>query len=96
MSETELQNVDESSQNAESQAESSFNGDASHANENDASKMSKKKKKSTPGVVYLSSVPTKMNVKIIREYFCQFGEVDRIYLQPEGENSNYLLYISFS
>lgn len=36
-----------------------------------------------PGVIYLSKIPRKMNVKIIREYFSQFGEVDRIYLEPQ-------------
>lgn len=79
MSEPEIQNVDENSQISESQA-SELNGDSNEAKE----RLGAKKKKSTPGVVYMSSVPTKMNVKIIREYFGQFGEVDRIYLQPEG------------
>jgi hypothetical protein len=44
-----------------------------------------KKRKKTPGVVYLSSIPTKMNVKLIRDYFGDFGAVDRIFLQPEGK-----------
>ena len=43
-----------------------------------------KKKKKIPGIVYLSSIPTKMNVKIIRDYLGDFGAVDRIFLQPEG------------
>ena len=44
----------------------------------------KSKKEKIPGVIYLSRIPTKMNVKLIREYFSQFGQVDRIYLEPEG------------
>ncbi|CAF0942835.1 unnamed protein product [Brachionus calyciflorus] len=43
------------------------------------------KNKSTAGVIYLSRIPTKMNVKIIREYFSNFGEVDRIYLEPKEQ-----------
>jgi hypothetical protein len=43
-----------------------------------------KKKKKVAGIVYLSSIPTKMNVKLIRDYFNDYGVVDRIYLQPEG------------
>ena len=36
------------------------------------------------GVVYLSRIPTKMNVRIIREYLSKFGEVDRVFLEPRG------------
>lgn len=47
-----------------------------------------KMKKKVPGIVYLSSIPTKMNVKLIKDYLSDFGEVDRIFLQPEGNNLN--------
>ncbi|CAF1114145.1 unnamed protein product [Adineta ricciae] len=40
-----------------------------------------KKKKITPGVIYLSRIPNKMNVTIIRSYFDQYGHTGRIYLQ---------------
>ncbi|CAF1617633.1 unnamed protein product, partial [Adineta ricciae] len=40
-----------------------------------------KKKKVTPGVIYLSRIPNKMNVTIIRSYFDQYGHTGRIYLQ---------------
>lgn len=43
-----------------------------------------KESKKKPGVIFLSRVPTKMNVKIIREYMSQFGKVGRIYLEPRG------------
>jgi hypothetical protein len=42
---------------------------------------SEKKKKPTPGVIYLSRIPNKMNVTIIRSYFDQYGQTGRIYLQ---------------
>lgn len=50
--------------------------------ENKDLKVTKKKK--TPGVIYLSRIPTKMNVKLIRDYFSRFGTIDRIYLEPMG------------
>lgn len=37
------------------------------------------------GVVYLSRIPTKMNVSIVREYFGKFGDIDRIFLEPRGK-----------
>lgn len=43
--------------------------------------MHKKEKKS--GVVYLSSLPTSMNIKKLSEEFSKYGELGRIYLKPE-------------
>jgi len=40
-----------------------------------------KTKQPTPGVIYLSRIPNKMNVTIIRSYFDQYGQTGRIYLQ---------------
>ena len=45
----------------------------------------KKKKTNTPGIIYLSRIPTSMNVKKIREIFGEFGEVDKLFLQPDGK-----------
>ena len=45
----------------------------------------KEKKKKEAGIIYLSRIPNRMNVKIIRDYFSQFGQIDRIYLEPRGE-----------
>lgn len=50
--------------------------------ENEENSDGKKKRKA--GVIYLSRIPTKMNVRIIRDYFSEFGEVDRIFLEPRG------------
>lgn len=41
-------------------------------------------KEKKPGVVYMSRIPTKMNVKLIREYMSRFGKVGRVYLEPKG------------
>ena len=51
----------------------------------DVSQDEKDGKLKKPGVIYLSTIPTKMNVKIIREYFANFGSVGRIYLEPRGK-----------
>lgn len=46
--------------------------------------MEDAKKKNKFGVVYLSYIPTGLNVKILREIMEEFGEVGKIYLEPEG------------
>ncbi|CAF4551490.1 unnamed protein product, partial [Rotaria magnacalcarata] len=48
---------------------------------NEVIHVSKTKKKPIPGVIYLSRIPDKMNVTIIRSYFDQYGQTGRIYLQ---------------
>ena len=36
------------------------------------------------GVIYLSRIPQYMSVKKVRQIFEEYGEVDRIFLQPDG------------
>jgi len=38
-----------------------------------------------PGIVYLSRIPRRMNVKQIRHVFGSFGEVGRVFLKPIGK-----------
>jgi len=45
-----------------------------------------KAKEPKPGIVYLSKIPPKMNVKQVREYFTTFGELNRSFLQPEKKH----------
>jgi len=40
-------------------------------------------KKSVPGIIYLSRIPPAMKPLKIRNIFSQFGEVGRLFLQPE-------------
>jgi RNA recognition motif-containing protein len=47
-------------------------------------KTKKKKKTVESGIIYLSRIPTLMNVSIIRRYFENFGELGRVFLQPDG------------
>lgn len=48
-------------------------------------KSSSKCKESKAGIIYLSTIPPGMNIKQIRDYFAQIGEVNRSFLQPERE-----------
>lgn len=50
----------------------------------------KTKKPSESGIIYLSRVPTMMNVNIVRRHFQNFGEVGRIFLQPDGKQVQFL------
>ncbi|CAH1774222.1 unnamed protein product, partial [Owenia fusiformis] len=54
-------------------------------NEKVASKTTKKSKKKAkePGIIYFSRIPTYMSVKKIRQIFSVYGELDRIFLQPD-------------
>ena len=70
----------EKSQNVESASSAEENVDENPSA--DVKMAAKTKKVPTPGVIYLSNIPKKMNVKIIRDYFSNFGEVDRIFLEP--------------
>lgn len=38
------------------------------------------------GIIYISQIPKHMNVTIVREMFESFGEVGRIYLQPDQKS----------
>ena len=40
-------------------------------------------KKKKRGIIYISSIPKHMNVAILRDLLEEYGEVGRIFLQPE-------------
>uniref|UniRef100_A0A8D8NXS5 Activator of basal transcription 1 n=1 Tax=Culex pipiens TaxID=7175 RepID=A0A8D8NXS5_CULPI len=42
--------------------------------------------KKKPGIIYISSIPKHMNVTILRELLEPYGDVGRIYLQPERKD----------
>ncbi|XP_063605645.1 activator of basal transcription 1-like [Penaeus indicus] len=42
-------------------------------------------KRRKPGIIYLSIIPPNMNVADVRDYFSNFGEVDRMFLQAGNE-----------
>lgn len=44
------------------------------------------RKKEKRGIIYLSTIPKFMNVTKVREIFGEYGEVDRVFLQPEEQS----------
>lgn len=57
----------------------------------ETTKKEKKQKSKTrkKGIVYISSIPKHMNVAICRELMERFGEVGRIFLQPDSKGSKF-------
>lgn len=53
------------------------------ADESEGYALKKKRKETIPGVVYMSRLPPFMKPAKIRNIFSQFGEVGRLFLQPE-------------
>ena len=53
-------------------------------------RSTRKAKETNPGVVYMSRLPPFMKPAKIRNIFSQYGEVGRLFLQPEGKNFVYL------
>lgn len=70
----------------QNEIESNLGDDATESGHQKEEAMSPKVKKKSkePGIIYLSRVPPLMNVKIIRNYFSDYGDVGKIFLQPDG------------
>lgn len=81
----------------EDQAENSEKEQQSESDEIPGTSGSKQKtvikKKGKKGIIYISSIPQHMNVAICREYMEHFGEVGRIFLQPDSKGSKLSLQI---
>ena len=52
--------------------------------------------KTTPGIVYLSSVPPFMKPHKVRHLLSPYGSVGRVYLQPEGKHSTHTTHTHYS
>lgn len=50
-----------------------------------SSRSENDQKKPKRGIIYISSIPPYMNVSQIREYFGEFGEIGRVYLQLQDK-----------
>ena len=50
----------------------------------------KEQKQLTPGIVYFSSIPPYMRPLKIRHVFSRYGDIGRVYLQPEGMHDHVL------
>ncbi|XP_026275641.1 activator of basal transcription 1 [Frankliniella occidentalis] len=65
--------------------------DSENNSENEAQALAKPqkiKKKEKRGIIYLSTIPKFMNVTKVREIFGEYGEVDRVFLQPEEKKED--------
>lgn len=69
------------------QAESDGTDDGALEPETSGSKQKIKIRKK--GIIYISSIPKHMNVAICREMMERFGEVGRIFLQPDSKGSKF-------
>lgn len=47
-------------------------------------KAEKNKSSVRPGIIYLSRIPPYMKPLKVRQIFSKYGEVGRVFLQPEG------------
>ena len=52
--------------------------------DNDTRKSERKKSSVRPGIIYLSRIPPYMKPLKVRQIFSEYGEVGRVFLQPEG------------
>lgn len=64
--------------------------EASGSKTNIKQKLITQKKTRKKGIIYISSIPQHMNVAICREFMEKFGEVGRIFLQPDSKGSKSL------
>lgn len=55
------------------------------SDESEPKPKSKTKKPKEPGIIFLSRIPMMMNVTTIRSIFCQYGEIGKIFLQPDSK-----------
>lgn len=73
----------ESEQNSEANDDSEPESEEPTAANRSKVKLVTPLKKKKTGIIYISSIPKHMNVTILRELLEPYGDVGRIYLQPE-------------
>lgn len=83
-SDVEIKEEELSSDDETAKVKEEMESDAEEESKRDLKEEQKKLYK--PGIIYLSKIPPKMNVKQVRDYFSQFGEVKRSFLQPESKS----------
>jgi ESF2/ABP1 family protein len=84
----EMENQSENEENSDknSDAVNEINNDDDDEELYDVGKE-EKKKPGKKGIIYVGSIPKHMNVAICREFMECFGEVNRIFLQPDKKGS---------
>lgn len=92
--ESDEESAPESGQNSEQELQSDAEDDDAESDAEPEATPSKRgnvklvtplKKKKT-GIIYISTIPKHMNVTILRELLEPYGDVGRIYLQPERKD----------
>ena len=85
---------------AENSAESEKMDQTSEVDENPeeptTSTDKKQKKTRKKGIIYIGNIPQHMNVAICREFLEPFGEIGRIFLQPDKKGSKLAAVDRFS
>ncbi|XP_046427544.1 activator of basal transcription 1-like [Neodiprion fabricii] len=67
----------------EIESEGNDNDENSVTSEVKHESISKPRRKKKRGIIYLSTIPKFMNVTKVREIFSEYGEIGRVYLQPD-------------
>lgn len=83
----ELMEVGEDENNQREEEAIDENNDSDFELERESAVNKKSKKIRKRGIIYIGSIPQHMNVAICRELMEQFGEVGRIFLQPDKKGS---------
>lgn len=77
----------------EDQADSSLKDDEISDNSEEIEKSNHEikgqKKTRKKGIIFIGSIPQHMNVAICKEFMEKFGEVGRIFLQPDKKGSKF-------
>lgn len=57
-------------------------------------KLTPQDRKRVPGIIYLGHIPPRFRPKQLRNLLSVYGEIGRIFLQPEGTNRTHRCYFS--
>lgn len=87
-SEEEDFNVEPEEDQAESDEQMEEESEEPGTSKASSSKQIKSKTRKK-GIIYISTIPRHMNVAICREFMEQFGEVGRLFLQPDSKGSKF-------
>jgi len=73
----------DSDEDSKMDMETEANETATSSDTKPKTKSKKREKPLKPGIIFMSTVPYRMTAKRVREIFSQYGEIGRIFLQPE-------------
>lgn len=74
-------------QDEENGSEGSQEQDASIANSVEEEDGQDPKKKTLPGIVYIGHIPPRLRPRYLRTMLGAYGEIGRVFLNPESKNS---------